>query len=357
VNGSNLGTVLVVDDDALVLESTRSLLSSRGFSAIACGQSTLASQILREHDFDAVLSDVKMPGMTGLELLETIGAADPDMPIVLMSAYAELDVALDAIKHGAFDFVLKPWSPDYLVLRIEKAVKYHRLVRIEKDYKKTLEDTVHMRTRELVDALDMVKSLSTEVVQRLIAVTEFRDSETGAHVVRIGRFTRCISEAMSMPSDFIQTIEFASPMHDIGKIAVPDSILLKPGPLTPAEVEIVKTHTIVGERILAASTHHSIQMAASIALSHHERQDGSGYPRGLTGDAIPVEARITLLCDQYDALTSKRPYKEAFLHTEAVKIICEGDGRTLPSHFHPDVLKAFTSVADEMESIRAELSR
>ncbi|HUZ17724.1 MAG TPA: HD domain-containing phosphohydrolase [Spirochaetia bacterium] len=144
-------------------------------------------------------------------------------------------------------------------------------------------------------------------------------------------------------------------MHDIGKIAVPDSVLLKPGPLTPEELEIVKTHTVIGERILSASTHPSIQMAASIALCHHERHDGSGYPNGLKGEAIPMEARITLLCDQYDALTSKRPYKEAFRHAEAVRIIREGDGRTLPSHFHPDVLKAFISVGEQMEAIRAGL--
>ncbi len=356
MNRSVRGNILVVDDDALVLESTCALLSSREFTVVACAQSVLAGEKLLEHEFDAVLSDIKMPGMTGLELLDAIRAADPDMPVVLMSAFAELDIALDAIKRGAFDFVLKPWTADYLTLRIEKAVKYHRLVRIEKEYKKTLEETVQVRTHELVDALEMVKSLSTELAQRLITVTEFRDAETGAHVVRIGRFTRCIAEAMSMPTEFVQMIEFASPMHDIGKIGVPDSILLKPGPLTPAEIEIVKTHAATGERILAASTHPSIQMAAAIALCHHERQDGSGYPRGLRGDAIPIEARITLLCDQYDALTSKRPYKEPFLHADAVEIICTGDGRTLPSHFHPDVLKAFTSVADQMEAIRAGLS-
>ena len=356
MNGSDRGNILVVDDDTLVLDSTCALLSSRGFSIVACGQSVLAGEKLLEHEFDAVLSDVKMPGMTGLELLDAIRAADPDMPVVLMSGFAELDLALDAIKRGAFDFVLKPWTADYLTLSVEKAVTYHRLVRAEKDYKKTLEETVQVRTHELVDALEMVKSLSTELAQRLITVTEFRDSETGAHVVRIGRFTRCIAEAMSMPLEFVQMIEFASPMHDIGKIAVPDSILLKPGPLTLEEIEIVKTHTVTGEQILAASTHPSIQMAASIALCHHERHDGSGYPRGLSGNEIPIEARITLLCDQYDALTSKRPYKEAFPHSQAVEIICEGDGRTLPSHFHPDVLKAFISVADRMEAIRAGLS-
>jgi putative two-component system response regulator len=352
VSVSDLGRVLVVDDEASVLESTCAWLSSCGYSVTACSQSPLASQKVREQDFDVVLSDIKMPGMTGLELLEAIRAIDSDLPVVLMTAFAELEIALNAITMGAFDFVLKPWNPNYLTLRIEKAVKYHRLVRIEKEYKKTLEETVQARTRELVDALEMVKGLNREVVQRLISVTEFRDSETGAHVVRIGKFTRCIAEAMSMPPDFVQAIEFASPMHDIGKIGVPDSILLKPGPLTPDEIEVMKTHTAIGERILGASMHSSIQMAASIAHCHHERHDGTGYPRELKGDEIPIEARITLLCDQYDALTSERPYKNAFEHSDAVRIICEGDGRTLPSHFHPDVLKTFTIVADQLREIR-----
>ncbi len=211
------------------------------------------------------------------------------------------------------------------------------------------------RTRELADALSMVKSLSAEVVQRLITVTEFRDSDTGTHVARIGAYTRCMAAAMSMPADFVETIAFASPMHDIGKVVVPDSILLKPGALSTEEFAVIKTHTVIGEKILSGSRHPAIQMAASIALSHHERNDGSGYPKGTAGDAIPLEARITMVCDQYDALTSRRPYKQAFPHAEAVRIICQGDGRTLPRHFHPEILQAFVAAADEMERIRIKL--
>jgi putative two-component system response regulator len=352
-----LASILVVDDDALVLESTCAVLLGNGFEAVPCGQSSLARQGLAQRDFDAVLSDVKMPGMTGLELLEEIRASDPDMPVVLMTAFADVAVAMDAIRKGAFDFILKPYKPDYLVLSMKKAANYRRLLRIEKNYKKALEDMVEKRTRELADALSRVKGLSLEIAHRLITVTEFRDSDTGAHVARIGLFTKCISEAMAMPKDFVETIAFASPMHDIGKIVVPDSILLKPGPLTPGEFDIIKTHTTVGERILSRSEHPGIQMAATIALCHHEKHDGSGYPRGLKGEAIPTEARITMLCDQYDALTSKRPYKKALSHEEAVGIIRRGDGRTLPQHFHPDILKAFFDVAGQLDAIRAQLAR
>jgi cyclic di-GMP phosphodiesterase len=350
-------SILVVDDDALVLESTCAVLHGSGFEAVPCSQPSLARQELALRNFEAVLSDVKMPVMTGLQLLEEIRASDPDMPVVLMTAFADVAVAMDAIRKGAFDFILKPYKPDYLVLSMKKAANHRRLLRIEKDYKKALEEMVEKRTRELADALNRVKGMSLEIAHRLVAVTEFRDSDTGAHVTRIGLFTKCISEAMSMPKDFVETIAFASPMHDIGKIVVPDSILLKQGPLTSDELDIMKTHTTVGERILSGSEHPGIQMAARIALSHHERHDGSGYPGGLKREAIPVEARITMLCDQYDALTSKRPYKKALTHEEAVSIILKGDGRTLPQHFHPDILKAFFNMAGQLDAIRAQFAR
>jgi len=346
-------SILVVDDDPLVLESTCAYLSSRGFTAIPCGEPASVGQMLRKGDFDVVLTDFKMPGMTGLELLDSVRSSHPDLPVVLMTAFADLDLAVEAITRGAFGFLLKPCKPDYLAITLKKAAQFHSLLRIEKGYKKTLEDTVEMRTRELADALRMVTGLSKEIVQRLTIVTEFRDSDTGAHVVRIGLFVRCLAEAMSLPADFVDTISFASPMHDIGKVVIPDSILLKPGPLTPEEFAIMKTHPVIGEKILAGSGHPSLQMAASIARNHHEKHDGSGYPSGLKGESVPLEARIVILCDQYDALTSKRPYKEAFSHDEAVRIICQGDGRTLPSHFHPRVLETFIAVADEMQVIRA----
>jgi hypothetical protein len=227
--------------------------------------------------------------------------------------------------------------------------------RLGEDRRAALEQEIDDRSTELTRALSELEIAQAETVRRLSMAVEFRDEDTGAHIERIGRFSTLLAEQVGMENEFSARLSHAAPLHDVGKVAIPDAILLKPGPLTPEERAIVETHAEEGHRLLQGSSSSILDLAATIALSHHEKWDGSGYPRGVVGEAIPVEGRIVAIADVFDALTSDRVYRRAFAVEEAVQIMREQRGR----HFDPVLLDAFLEVLgssgpDAREQVRAD---
>lgn len=328
--------ILIVDDQSSNIRLMETLLQAEGYQTISASNGREALTLAAVEKPDLILLDIMMPDMDGFEAVKHL-KADPlsqSIPVIMITALDDQETKLRALEAGAEEFLTKP------VVRVDLTMRVRNLLRLKKygdllNNQKTIqEELVRVRTAEL-------ETSYRDTVLTLVRAAERKDEETGQHIQRVSLYCKLIATAMGLPIQTCDAIFHASPMHDIGKIGIPDSVLLKVGPLTPEEWEIMKTHCDLGAQILSTGTSPYIRVGAEIALNHHEHWDGTGYPNGLKGTAIPLSARIMQICDVYDALRSHRPYKPCFTHQRSVEIITQGDGRTRPEHFDPVVLALF----------------
>ena len=331
--------ILIVDDAPTNIRILSDLLQDDYHISAATNGADALEQAFSSCKPDLILLDVVMPEMDGYEVCRQLKAAEETkyIPVLFVTSKSEVDDERKGLDQGGEDYITKPIHPGIVRARVRNHMNLH----LHQEY---LEELVQQRTEQ-------IRMGYIDTIQRLVRASEYKDEDTGAHIRRISYYTKAMALELGMDAQYCDTIFYASTMHDIGKVAIPDAILLKQGPLDEGEWRIMKTHAEIGAKILQGSDSPLLQMAADIAGGHHERWDGSGYPAGLTGDQIPLSARLMCIADQYDALRSKRPYKAAFSHDKAVSILVEGDGRTLPEHFDPMVLSAFNECYDLFNEI------
>lgn len=329
--------ILIIDDQEYNVSLLERILKRAGYDNIYSTLNPYDSLALfHQYKPDILLLDLHMPGMDGMEVLRLMREQDALLPILMLTADLTLEAKKAAFQQGVSDFLTKPIDRIDLILRVQNLLQTRVLYSTLQHQNLLLEQKVAQRTDELQQA-------KYEILNLLARASEYRDDDTGHHTERVGHLSGLIAEKLDLPSGEVKLIRLAAPLHDIGKIGIPDHILLKPGRFEPSEFEQMKTHTTIGADILQNSVFSTLKMARKIAISHHEKWDGTGYPSGLAGEDIPIEARIVALADFYDALTHERPYKKAWTVEDTIAEIIAQRGK----HFDPKIVDAFLTIQHE----------
>lgn len=357
VSKPETGRILVVDDEATMRRLLEKLLRMEGYDVSLASSGEQALSELLKHGADTVLLDMRMPGMTGLDVCRQIRNHPRSLhtPVVFITAVNDRELRRKGMEAGADDFLSKPFDEVELLARIRNCVRVKRYYDNIEQQKEQLEVAVRDRTAALNEAIAKLtqsqldlRNSQEETIYRLSRAAEFRDDETGQHLQRMSRYCQLIAQRIGLDEATCELLRIASPMHDVGKLGIPDRILLKPGKLTPDEFTIMKGHAEIGYRILVGSNATPLKMAATIAHTHHEKWDGNGYPRGLKGEDIPLHGRIAAIADVFDALTSARPYKPAWALEDALQLMRTNRG----THFDPTLVDVFFDALPEVLEIR-----
>ena len=336
------GKILVVDDEEAIREALSTLLEAQGYQCTVASNGHEALLHLSGVSPDVVLSDIVMPQMDGLKLLELLRPREKDLPVIMVTALHDLSIALEAMRRGAYDYIVKPFEKDQLYVSVRRAVEHRRLLLENRNYQRNLEKLVEERTAQLSQALEELERSYDYTLEALGGALDLKDAETEGHSQRVTALTISIAKAMDLDPTLLPHIARGAFLHDIGKMGVPDQILRKPGPLTPAEREVMRRHCEIGYAVLERIPF--LRQASEIVLSHQEHYDGTGYPRGLRGEQIPLGARIFAVADAFDAMTSDRPYRRALTLATAKEEISRNAG----TQFDPKVVEVFLSLPDTL---------
>ena len=332
--------ILVVDDEAAIQAAVSTMLESRGYKCTALSNGRAAQEFVRRQTPDLVLIDMIMPEMSGIQLLDWLRSFDPEVPVIMVAAIHDISTALQAIRRGAYDYILKPLEKDQLFHAVGRAWKHRQLITENKNYQLNLQQEVERKTGELTAALELLTQAYDDTLETLGSALELKDMETAGHSRRVTAYTISIAKTVPVPREYLEVLARAAFLHDIGKMAIPDKILRKPSPLDDSEKQILSTHCEIGYNMLTRIPF--LREAADIVLAHHEFFNGTGYPRGLRGEQIPLGARIMFIANALDAMLSDCPFSKALPMTHAREEIRRGAG----TQFDPKIVEVFFTIPE-----------